>query len=304
MSHYRISDSGRILPGEVENEIHRLPMRMVGGALIAMAVIGWISLLTWSISDPSLNRATGGTPNNLLGSTGASLADTLFQMLGLGAITLFLPPAAWGLALMSGERVTNPRHRLAMWTLSLIFIASTLSMLPQPSGWLLTHGLGGVIGDFGRSFFLNVGGFLNHQAAGAVGGTVAGVLGIITLLRAAGMGNQDLGMLWQSRGQRRGQRRGSLLKAALALAFAGLRALARGFRALLERASISKRPGGKVYWQPEDPNRFAPSRAVDGSFNPRFGGYGHEEEALDFPHPRGRFEIEARSSKALKPLAK
>jgi S-DNA-T family DNA segregation ATPase FtsK/SpoIIIE len=117
MSQYRISDSGRILPGAMENEIHRLPMRLVGGALVAMAVIGWISLATWSIADPSLNRASGGTPSNLLGSTGASLADMLFQMLGLASITLFLPPAAWGVAMLSGERVSNPRHRLAMWTL-------------------------------------------------------------------------------------------------------------------------------------------------------------------------------------------
>jgi S-DNA-T family DNA segregation ATPase FtsK/SpoIIIE len=90
MSEYRISESGRILPGGMDKEIHSLPMRLVGLALLAMAIIGWISLATWSIGDPSLNRATDGAPNNLLGATGASLADVLLQMLGLGSIAL--PP--------------------------------------------------------------------------------------------------------------------------------------------------------------------------------------------------------------------
>src|SRR5688572_9649324 len=159
MSEYRIGRSSRILPGGMDNEIYRLPMRIAGSALIAMAVIGWVSLLTWSIGDPSVNRATGGAPSNLLGTTGASLADMLLQFVGLTSIALFLPPLIWGITLISGDRVSHPRHRLAMWTLSLVLIASTLSILPQPKSWLLTHGLGGLIGDFGRSIFMGIGSF-------------------------------------------------------------------------------------------------------------------------------------------------
>ena len=180
MSDYRISDSGRILPGGMDNEIHKLPMRLAGIALLAMAVIGWVSLASWSIGDPSLNRATGGVPSNLLGEIGASLADMLFQVLGLSSIALFLPPAAWGISLISGDMITNPRHRLAMWTVSLVLIACALSMIPKPERWLLVHGLGGVIGDIGKSFFLTIGGFLHEGIAAAAGGLIAGFFGLWT----------------------------------------------------------------------------------------------------------------------------
>src|SRR5262249_24467980 len=155
-----------------------LPMRLAGIGLLAMAAIGWISLLTWSIGDPSLNRATDGTPSNLMGGTGASLADMLLQILGLTSITLFLPPAAWGISLLSGDTIDNPRHRLAMWTVSLFLIASTLSLLPKPEGWLLVHRVGGVIGDIGKAFFAQIGGFLNERLAAAIGAAVSGFFGL------------------------------------------------------------------------------------------------------------------------------
>ncbi len=287
MSDYRISPTGRILPGGMENEIYRLPMRLAGGALMLMAAVGWISLLTWSIGDPSLNRATGGAPSNLLGSTGASLADMLFQMLGLASITLFLPPAAWGIALVSGEMIANPRHRLAMWTLSLVFVASALSILPKPGGWLLAHGLGGVIGDFGGAVFLNLGGLLGPGLASAVGGALSGILGIWTLMRASGIGRETFRMAWQSTAHR-GAGRGGLFKAGAASALSGARGLARRFAEALDRETASKQSARKAYWQPDDPDRFAPSRPEEGSFNPRFGRHGLEEDEIAVSRPRVR----------------
>ena len=94
MSHYRISESGRILPDSLDDELPRLPMRLAGGALLLMAAVGWISLASWSFGDPSVNHAIDGSPQNLLGATGASLADILLQILGLASVAMFLPPAA------------------------------------------------------------------------------------------------------------------------------------------------------------------------------------------------------------------
>ena len=281
MSEYRIGRSSRILPGGMDNEIHRLPMRMAGAALIAMAAIGWVSLLTWSIGDPSVNRATGGAPSNLLGTTGASLADMLLQFLGLTSIALFLPPAIWGITLVSGDRVSHPRHRLAMWTLSLILIASTLSILQQPKSWLLTHGLGGLIGDFGRSLFMGLGGFLNQRLAAVIGGTVSGALGLWTLMRASGIRTEDLRLLgrWTAR---RHIRREGWFGAGLAYAFRG------AWRAGERVAGAAKRQRPRSYWQAEDPDRFAPRpRPAPGAFDPRFAGFDLDDEDVPIA-PRRR----------------
>ena len=285
MSEYRIGRSSRILPGGMDNEIHRLPMRIAGVALIAMAVIGWVSLLTWSIGDPSVNRASGGAPSNLLGTTGASLADMLLQFLGLTSIALFLPPAIWGVTLVSGDRVSHPRHRLAMWTLSLMLIASTLSILPQPKSWLLTHGLGGLIGDFGRSFFMGLGGFLNQRLAPAIGGAVSGLLGLWTLMRASGVSSADFRLLWRWTARRHAGRTG-WFGAGLALAFRGARRVAGAF----DREEAAKRRRPRGYWQAEDPDRFVPRpRPAPGAFDPRFAGFDLDEDVpFAPPAPRRR----------------
>ncbi len=196
MSDYRISSESRIFPGGMENELQRLPWRAVGVLLAVIAVIGWVSLVSWSIGDPSLNRATNGSASNLLGMVGASIADMLLQMFGLASIALFLPLAVWGVTIASGEPFRRPRRSLLLWAASMVLIASTLSILPQPKGWLLTHGLGGVVGDFGRSFFLRIGGFLNPNFAGIIGAVAAGYLGLWALVAACGMAFSDLRLLW------------------------------------------------------------------------------------------------------------
>ncbi len=287
MSDYRISDSGRILPGGMENEIHRLPMRVAGVALIAMAAIGWLSLLTWSNVDPSLNRATGGAPSNLLGATGASLADMLFQVIGLAAITLFLPAAAWGVSLVSGERIHNPRHRLAMWTLSVVLLASTLSIFPTPSGWPLAHGLGGVIGDFGESFFLTIPGFLNERFAAILGGALAGSLGVLTLMRACGIGRRELQMVVKSE-TTPGHGVIGLIGAGLAGVFYGFSLLRGRIAVALERETRPRRRHVPAYWEPEDDERFNPMPEAPGSFNPRLAGYDALTPVPHFPqqYPR------------------
>ena len=289
MSEYRVSDSGRILPGGMEKEFHRLPMRLAGAGLMAMAAVGWISLLSWSIGDPSLNRATDGVPSNLLGGTGASLADMLMQILGLASITLFLPPAAWGIALLSGDLITNPRHRLAMWTLSLFFVASTLSILPKPERWLLVHGLGGVVGDFGKGLFLQLGAVLNQQLATVIGVIAAGSLGLVTLMRACGIGRQELGMIVEWTNGRDG-RGGGILGAVMSNLFYGARLLGLRIAGGLDRGTPYRRSSADPYWEPEDTDRFNPVPPADGSFNPRFGGYERNDEPVNLlrPHIRRR----------------
>jgi S-DNA-T family DNA segregation ATPase FtsK/SpoIIIE len=283
MSDYRISESGRILPGGMANEIHRLPMRVAGASLIAMAAVGWISLMTWSIADPSLNQAVGGEPSNLLGKTGASLADMLFQVFGLASIALFLPPALWGLALFSGESISNPRHRLAMWSLSLMLIASALSALPKPQGWLLVHGLGGVIGDFGKLPFLTLGSILHDRIAAPLAAALAGGFGAVTLARACAIGRQDLSAML---GRASGRRLLGLLGSGLSFLLYAAGTLRHGISGALPRNAGQKRPGVPAYWPPEDRDRAVSRPDRRGSFNPRYGEYDIPEEYHLVPRPR------------------
>ena len=105
----------RLLPGSIETGLKRLAWWCLGATLIAMALAAWTSLATWSIHDPSLNHATREAPANLLAHWGAVTADLAIQSLGLAAIFLFLPLAAWGWHISFGKLPELAKFRLAAW---------------------------------------------------------------------------------------------------------------------------------------------------------------------------------------------
>lgn len=121
--------------------------RTNGFILIALAVLGGISLATWTISDPSLTFANGSSPENWLGFWGASFADFTMQFLGFAAIALLIPPLVWGLHKISYRPLGHLVTRTGFWIAGLVTLATALASLPIPQGWPLQVGLGGVIGD-------------------------------------------------------------------------------------------------------------------------------------------------------------
>ncbi len=137
----------KLLPGTFEAGLKRMSCRAMGAALLAMALAGWLSLATWSIHDPSLNHATRGAAGNLLAYWGAVTADLSIQSLGLGAIALFLPLAAWGHHIAFGQIPTRAKLRLAAWPVGVLLVAGGLSALPVQESWPLPNGFGGIMGD-------------------------------------------------------------------------------------------------------------------------------------------------------------
>jgi DNA segregation ATPase FtsK/SpoIIIE, S-DNA-T family len=117
--------------------------------LVALAGVAslTLALLTWSVSDPSLNHATNARVHNLLGAPGAIAADLVMQFLGLAAAALLAPPAFWSWSLMTKRRLDRPRLKAGLYLIGVIATAGLASLLPAPGSWPLPTGLGGVIGD-------------------------------------------------------------------------------------------------------------------------------------------------------------
>ena len=149
--------------------------RGYGLGIVAVACVAWASLATWSIYDPSFNNATQAAPQNVLGSWGAILADLAMQSLGLAAIVLFLPLAAWGWHLALRTVPERRRARLLIWPLAVLLLAAALSALPQPKSWPLPNGLGGILGDLFMTGALFIG-----VLPAAAASFVAGLLFLIT----------------------------------------------------------------------------------------------------------------------------
>jgi DNA segregation ATPase FtsK/SpoIIIE, S-DNA-T family len=135
----------------VPASVREFPKRRAAeiAGLVALAGVAslTLALLTWSVSDPSLNHATSARVHNLLGAPGAIAADLVMQFIGLASATLLAPPAFWGWGLITQRRLARPRLKAALYLSGVIAAAGLASLLPAPGSWPLPTGLGGVIGD-------------------------------------------------------------------------------------------------------------------------------------------------------------
>ena len=128
--------------------IARRRLRELGGFfLIVLTTVVAAALATWSVNDPSFSHATSAPVRNLLGTGGAVTADLLMQLIGLAAIALIAPLAAWGWRLTTHRPLTHEIGRIVLWLVGAPLAAAFASCIPRTASWPLPTGLGGVVGD-------------------------------------------------------------------------------------------------------------------------------------------------------------
>ncbi len=182
----------RLLPASLEDRLFGFFGRIAGCALIALVVAGWLALLTWSVTDPSLSHATSGITQNLLGPIGAVLSDLCLQTLGLSSAFAMLSPMFWGLELVLRQRVNDYRTKLLLFPIAVLLIAGALAALPTSASWPLHHGFGGILGDVLYSLANNLLSTLNADRASAVAGLMFFATGFAAQARCLGHDIKDL----------------------------------------------------------------------------------------------------------------
>ncbi|KAF0224385.1 MAG: DNA segregation ATPase FtsK/SpoIIIE S-DNA-T [Rhodospirillaceae bacterium] len=135
------------LPKGTVPAMRRLVARLGGLALTVLAILAGTALVTADPRDPSFNTAVDGPINNALGPLGATLADLLDQVFGLGGWLAVLIPAAWGMRVL--VRAQPPRLwglRIALLPLVVVVWAVALAALPLPHLSGVAVGPGGALG--------------------------------------------------------------------------------------------------------------------------------------------------------------
>ncbi len=195
----RANDPQRLLPETLEDRILGVSAAFAGSLLCLAAALCWISLLTWSVSDPSLTHATSGLTRNWLGPIGAILSDLLLQTLGIGAIFVLLPPAIWGLELMMARRVPDFRAKICLFPVAILLLAGGCASLPTLSVWPLHHGFGGILGDALFKVAHGLFALINPERGGIAAGLVFCGSGFAALINSLGLSGRDLTYLIQRR---------------------------------------------------------------------------------------------------------
>ena len=248
----RAVDSHRLLPRTLEDRILGASARGVGIVLCTVTAVSWISLLTWSVADPSLTHATGGATSNLLGPAGAVLSDLLLQMLGIGAIFVLLPPAIWGLELIVARHVPDLRAKLCLFPLAILLLAGTCSALPTLSAWPLHHGFGGILGDALFKLVQTVFALINPERGGLAAGLVFAGAGFAALIHSLGLSGRDLAYLMQAEPSSRRTDDPS-----------GWRAWIPGLRNIAVRFEPRAKPRAGIDTYPEMTRDFVPAAQFD-----------------------------------------
>ncbi|MGO4684232.1 DNA translocase FtsK 4TM domain-containing protein [Hyphomicrobium sp. 2TAF46] len=179
-------DPQRLLPQSLEDRLLGWVGRFGGAILLGSTALIWISLVSWSVLDPSLTHTTTAAARNFAGPVGAIISDLLFQMLGFGAVLALIAPVVWGIEMLKSERITDGRVRLGFYPLSILALAGAISALPMLSGWPLRHGYGGLLGDGVYHLILKIFASLNEERAPLAAGCVLIAAAVQTSGKAIG----------------------------------------------------------------------------------------------------------------------
>ncbi len=137
-----------LLPSGAVDFLRRRLHELIGAALILVAIVLLLMMVTYDASDPSYNTASGGgKANNLFGLAGAVIADLALQTLGAAAALVVPVLAGWGVLLVRRRPVARPLVRFSALLLMLLLGALAFATLPAPESWPLNPGLGGLVGS-------------------------------------------------------------------------------------------------------------------------------------------------------------
>ncbi len=179
-------DYQRLLPYSLEARLLGVLARVTGFALLILAIGLGLSLMSWSVTDPSLTHTTGGRASNFLGPVGAVLSDLILQILGLASLLVLLAPMFWGVELITSERISSFKAKGAFYPLSILLMAGALSAVPAADAWPLHHGYGGILGDVVCRVAVSVFSLLNPDRAYLASGLLMSLTGASALSRSVG----------------------------------------------------------------------------------------------------------------------
>ncbi|HEY5209096.1 MAG TPA: DNA translocase FtsK 4TM domain-containing protein [Stellaceae bacterium] len=137
-------------------------------------------LATYNHNDPSWDHAIDALPTNLLGKTGAELADMLVQAFGAAALLLPIVSLDWSVRLLAGRWLRRFWLRVLLMPSILAAAALALAIVPPPPVWPANVGFGGFIGGIARHYLDPFG------AAAPVSAMAAAVLAGLLLLYVSG----------------------------------------------------------------------------------------------------------------------
>jgi len=171
----QIADAVASVRDWISGVIAETVCRVVGLALIALALAIVAAIISYDPADPSFDVATGRETANWLGGSGSYSADLLLRLFGLAALPLAAAIGAWGWQMAGGRRPSQFGWRVLGLFLGTLFLAAGLGAVPGFASF--PAGAGGIPGHMAA--------ILSAQIANAL---AAPWLALVSLFILAGLG--------------------------------------------------------------------------------------------------------------------
>jgi len=184
---------------------HPASARLRGGVVAAFGLCLILAFASYRAADPSWNTSAAGPIHNLLGATGAKLADAGLQSLGLAAWVAAALMVISGLGRVSQRDPATARARLrlraGLGALGVLALAGLMAAPPAPAVWPLARGLGGVWGDEVLHQLARLFAYARVPYGLLVSAGVLALAALGTLAAAIGLSGQDVGAFAASVGE-------------------------------------------------------------------------------------------------------
>ena len=178
----------RFLSPELAALIRSRLYQIAGLALLVVAALLALALVTYNSGDPSMNVATDRPAANLLGVPGAWTADFLLQVIGLASLLIIFVLVAWGVRLLRGLHLGAFGWRLLLFPAALVFAVIALEAAAPHSHWPAA-GPGGLVGNL-------LYGALSQISLATDAGLSALIIGGVAVLLTIALILPVLGMNW------------------------------------------------------------------------------------------------------------
>jgi S-DNA-T family DNA segregation ATPase FtsK/SpoIIIE len=135
-----------LLPAGVQAGLRRRAAEISGAALIILAGLIALSLVTYASTDESFNSAGAGSTANLAGLPGAYVSDLILQGIGIAGAVMIIVYLAWGYTLITQRGLSLYLLRFALLPIGVVTVATGIAALPAPGYWPIASGMGGSVG--------------------------------------------------------------------------------------------------------------------------------------------------------------
>jgi S-DNA-T family DNA segregation ATPase FtsK/SpoIIIE len=170
--------------------------RLRGGLVAAFGLVLIAAFASYRAADPSWNTAAAGPAHNLLGPTGAKLADAGIQSLGLAAWVAAALMVVSGLGRVSQRDPASTRGRMRLraliGALGVLALAGLMALPPAPAVWPLARGLGGVWGEEVLHGLARLFAYARIPFGLPISAGVLALAALAALAGAVGLGARDL----------------------------------------------------------------------------------------------------------------